>query len=385
MCCPRFPRGLVVIALLVCAVAARLAGATRVATMTLTGDSIRVSPAAAKDLSGNYSVSFSTTDDGTINDELYQSGGTDEYGSIVIIDYPGAATLGPIRGVFDLFIPSPGDRDVNGITDFLEVTRAIAGETSTGTIEVDDGMDVSHGTVAATWTRAAGSSKGTVRMKVNLADFGIQNLVFTHVFEIFQYSGSLKYDLDGTNVTATVNLPRLGGGVGFVGSMPMGRVDSRTMFRYDTQWKGPGGFDYDVLSTSGIEDVDLNITYVTHSIYGGVLVFQDGNPATPFQDEYDYFDVIITDPNDANGNGLPDLSDPVTVAPPKVAWAGVGGSGKIGITGEPGALVAVEGTASLVAPVWAKVGEATLDPAGAGIVDVGVPSQGSMFFRARVP
>lgn len=359
--------------------------ATRVAKLTLTGDFIRIQPATVEQFGRRFSVAFSTADDGTLNGELGQDGGTDQYTTLAVIEYPGSEALGPARAFFSLKIPLAGDLDANGVTDFLEVRRAIAGLASKGDLEVDDGMEISRGTVAATWTRAAGSSAGTVEMKVSLPDYGIQDLVFSHAFEVFQYSGTLSYEVVGTNVTASVDLPRLGGGVGFKGAMPMGRLDARTLFRYGTTWKGPGGFDYGVLSTADIEGVEFPVDYITHGIYGGVVVLADGDPSTPFPNEFDYFDLIVEDPNDADGDTLPDLTDPSGAPPPRVSFGVSGGVGVVRVSGPAGARATVESRRDLGGAGWAPVGEVVLDASGAGQVGVGVPLESAMFFRARVP
>ena len=40
------------------------------------------------------------------------------------------------------------------------------------------------------------------------------------------------------------------------------------------------------------------------------MIFADGNPSTPDPD-YFYWEISIKDPNDANANGIPDLTDAV--------------------------------------------------------------------------
>src|SRR5208282_10442 len=49
--------------------------------------------------------------------------------------------------------------------------------------------------------------------------------------------------------------------------------------------------------------------------YLGKLSFVDGSLATPWPDYLNWL-LVIDDPNDSNGNGIPDISDPSLVAPP---------------------------------------------------------------------
>ena len=284
----------------------------RHASMTLSGLSLRVRPATFSQAGFAYRLEFTSADDDSVNDEMYRTGGTDEVGSSAILNYPGSEALGPILATLQLKTPMAGDMDVNGITDFLQVDLPVTGLGTTGSLEVDDGMDVSRGTVTATWNRAAGSASGTLRLKVSLPDFSIEDLEFNHAFEIFQYTGTLAYDVSGTNITATINLPRMGvaGGTGFKGAFPMGRMDPATLARLATTWDGPGGMKYEPYDTFAVDGIEATVNYLGRNLYAGLVILADGDPSTPFTEEYDYLDLVIRDPNDTNQNGLPDLSDP---------------------------------------------------------------------------
>lgn len=355
------------------------------ATLTLTSLSLKVPPATLSTIGGQYGLSFSTADDDSINSELFQSGGTAEYQTYAIIDYPGSEALGALIGVLTLQTPLGGDTNVNGVTDFLEVDRAIASTTTTGEIEIDDGIDFSRGTVTATWQRPANSTTGTVQLKVNLPDFGFQNLTFDHTFEVFQYRGTLTYSRSGTNVTAAVNLPRVGAPGSFVGNLPVTRVSNVELNRAPVSWTGPGGQTFDVLGTDDVEGVPLPISHIIGRFYGGLVIFADGDPTTPFPDEYDFFDLLIEDLNDADGNGLPDLTDDLTTAParPTLAATFAAGAVQIQVSGTAGSRYIVESSPTLPATTWTAVGEITLDASGKGSLDAGDPNGTARLFRTR--
>ena len=360
----------------------------RKAAMTLSCLSLRVRPAQVSQLGFAYRLAFSTADDDSVNDELYRSGGTDEVGSFAILDYPGSEALGAIIGDLQLKTPMAGDLDVDGVTDFLQVNLAVPGLSTTGTIEVDDGMDVSRGTVTATWNRAAGSASGTVQLRVSLPDFSIQNLTFNHPFEIYQYSGTLTYDVAGTHITASIDLPRAGvaSGESFKGPMPMERLDVATLARLPTSWMGPGSLDYEPLDTFGLEGIETTVNYLAKGLYAGLVVLSDGDPATPFMDEYDFFDLVIRDPNDANGNGIPDLSDVPAAGPsrPGISLALVNGRLRATLAGPPGARCLVERSASLAPMSWTTAADVTLGVVGNGEADLG-PAMGDLaLIRARI-
>jgi hypothetical protein len=357
------------------------------ATVTLTGLSIRVRPATTQLLSNTYTASFTSADDDTINDEFYNSGGTTIYASEVIIDYPGSEALGPVVAILDVGIPDGGDADLNGLTDFQDVDRSVAG-TTTGTLLVDDGMDISRGTVSATWTRAAGSAAGTVQFKVSLPDFGLVNLTFNHAFEIFHYRGVWKYAVQGNQLVGTVDLPRLGAPGGFQGNFPVRRVNAVELERAPTIFTNPNAVEFAVFGSLDVENVPFPIEYITGPLYGGVLIFADGDPTTPFTDEYDFFELLVEDRNDADGDGLPDLSDATTSPPaqaPVLTTVTSGGTLRIRLQGTARAKCTVEVSPSLAVPGWITAGEVTLDAQGAGELEVGGLGEAARFFRARTP
>jgi hypothetical protein len=357
------------------------------ATLTLTSLSMKVPTASVNLLGSVYRLSFTTADDDTVNGELFASEGTGTYTSNAILEYPGSEALGPLIGLITLDIPLSGDTNVNGITDFLEVDRAIGATATTGTIEIDDGMEFSQGTVAATWRRNANEATGTVELRVNLPDFGFQSLTFNHTFEIFQYRGVLTYTRNGDDVTATVNLPRRGAAGAFTGSMPMTRVSNGELSRAPVTWKGPGNLDFELFGTDDLEDVPLPVNYIARDFYGGLIILADGDPSTPFPDEYDYFDLLIEDPNDADNDGLPDLSDTISAEPerPTLATSFTSNAVQIEVTGTPGAPLVIESSPTLPATTWTTAGEVTLNASGKATLSITDLSGNARLFRARTP
>ncbi len=357
------------------------------ATFTLTSLSMKVPTASTNLLGSIYSLSFTTADDDTVNGELFASEGTGTYTSNAILNYPGSEALGALVGLITLDIPLSGDTNVNGITDFLEVDRAIASTATTGTIEIDDGMEFSRGTVNATWRRNANEATGTVELRVNLPDFGFQSLTFNHTFEIFQYRGILTYTRNGDAVTATVNLPRQGAAGAFTGSMPMTRLSNVELSRAPVTWKGPGNLDYELFGTDDLEDVPLPVSYVARNFYGGLIILADGDPSTPFPDEYDFFDVLIEDPNDTDKDGLPDLSDTLSVAPaqPTLAASFTPTAVQIEVTGTPGMPFVIESSPTLPATTWTTAGQVTLNASGKATFSITDLSGNARLFRARTP
>ena len=58
----------------------------------------------------------------------------------------------------------------------------------------------------------------------------------------------------------------------------------------------------------------LQRSVTARSNFSGDLSFQDGDPSTPAEDYFDWV-LLVTDPNDSDGDGIPDLSDLPAVQP----------------------------------------------------------------------
>jgi hypothetical protein len=150
---------------------------------------------------------------------------------------------------------------------------------------------------------------------------------------------------------------------------------------------GPGSLDYEPLDTFGLEGIETTVNYIAKGLYAGLVVLSDGDPATPFTDEYDFFDLVIRDPNDANGNGIPDLSDVPAAGPsrPGISLALVNGRLRATLAGPPGARCLVERSASLAPMSWTTAADVTLGGVGTGEADLG-PAMGDLaLIRARLP
>jgi hypothetical protein len=119
--------------------------------------------------------------------------------------------------------------------------------------------------------------------------------------------------------------------------------------------------------------------------YAGSLFLLDGLPTTPFQDEFDVWDVFVVDPNDANANGIPDLSDPQPVAPtsPTVFISGPPGALRLTVKGEVGRTIRVEWSPTLSPAVWSLVRSGTLSSAPE-VIPVEIGGSGG-FYRVTSP
>jgi hypothetical protein len=357
------------------------------ARMVMSCTSVSVPPVSTRQSGQTYVLGFTTADDGSINNELYQSIGNTTYESAALLLVPGFAD--PLVFDFTVDLPNTGDSDLNLLTDFFEVARPIASQVTSGELIFDDGMDVTRGQVTATWNRAAGSTKGTVQFRLNIDDLAIRDLRFNHPFEIFEYQGNLTYTVSGTNINAAVDLTRQGAATDkFTGPFHMTRRNTAELDRNESDWFGPADESFTVLSSTAIDGAELLLTRgATGTNYYGSFYFRDGIPSTPFENEFDLWDVQIFDPNDANKNHIPDLSDEpggVQPATPVAVLTVTGGQLKLKITAKAGQPIVVEQRSDLGASNWIQVDARTLT-ADTEELPLTPPGTGNLFYRVRTP
>lgn len=321
-----------------------------------------------------------------INNEWFLGGGTSEISSLLVFTFgeTQASAYATLR------IPNAGDLDFNLLTDFFEVAKSVENAQTTGEFELDDGMDVYPGTLKASWNRAADSASGTCKIQLSIPDFGLINATFNHTFEILQFKGPITYSVTGTNVDASVKLLRQGASGEFEGPWPLYQYSRAELGWKAADWSGPGGFQFQVLANDALADVPFSLLRAgnrTSDLYLGAFFLDDGDPTTPFTDEYDLWEVVIIDPNDSNSNDIPDLSDiPVNVVPgdpPKLSVRMVGDRLQLKIEGKTGQSVTLEQRTTLGAGAWTTAQTVVLT-ADVQEFDLGIPAATVFFIRAKL-
>lgn len=368
-----------------------VAGAAKDTTMTFVCSSLRLLPATVRQLGFDYRLSFTTTADGTINDELHvtldNSPPLRSHVNGLRLLLPPAPVFPDQPNVFgaalEIDVPDVADANFNGISDLLEVSQATAPVTTTGQIVHDDGMEVTQGTVAATWSKAAGSTTGLCKLRVKIPGLG-----FDQTFEIFDYRGTFAYTSSGTNVDATVSLKRQGADGAFSGPLKLGVIDRDELGYRGAAWTGPGELRFDVLGTDDPQGGGFTaLRGGLFTNYFGLLYFADGDPATPFADEYDLWHFDIRDGNDADHDGIPDLSDVAgtggDATGPQVVLRVLPGGLVLRVTAKSGQKISTEQRPGLAPSDWELVDVRTL-AADSEDVELPVPAESARFYRVRV-
>lgn len=280
-----------------------------------------------------------------------------------------------MTGTLNLDLPAFSDANGNGFPDFFEVAQSGSG-TSSGAYSLDSGAG---GSVQAQWTRNAGSAGGTCRL--TLQGFG----QFTHSFELIEYSGPLMYTPGSNTVSGSVDLTQTGNSANqFQGPVTFFKNSTN---RFNELTLQPGAWTNAAMETlTFLEDDYLHdSTYPTN--YYGYFDFDDGDLSTGEPDYYTWL-LSIDDPNDADNDGIPDLSDdPQIVLPPRrprLALNRTPTNLLLSISGDVGRLHQIQGATSLTSPNWSNILSVTLtnDPQ---TVSLPIPAEMQKFWRALVP
>ena len=343
---------------------------------TIVCKSLRFPPATAngEKLSITSDASFSE-----INNELAPtwSSSLPSYGSLFkLYDSTGAAVTGKIY--FDT--PPPVDANNDGFDDFLQVGQAVAPTTTQG--EFSTAVD--QGTVTANWSRDAGSSTGTCTVQMTGQTFG-QLPAFTFTFELLTYTGTLRYTATTNSINGLLNLTN-------VESSSDVLTDLMTLIRVG----GTNRFNELTLLPGALTNVGRQqLTYVFEDIgrdtdrltnYYSYLDFADFDLTTSTSDYTDWM-LSIDDLNDANANGIPDLSDDpveVTPLPPLLSLSASANRLLFRLNATVGQTYNLEEIVSLAATNWQNIASITVTN-NPQTLSLPIPNTTTAFWRLRAP
>lgn len=290
----------------------------------------------------------------------------------------GTALSEGLSGTLTLDAPILIDQNNNEIPDLYEIGMALSATTSG-----DYASDFDEGTIGATWSRAPNSKTGTCRLLLTSDSLGVLP-EFAALFEIAEYLGTFRYGPSAGLVQASLEVLQTGSPAnslkGIVTLEKEPADPSNTLsFEDGTLTNGAGRV---LTYFPGFLQRSSNVL----SNYSTPITFDDGDPSTTLEDYFDWT-LVITDPNDADGDRTPDLSDSIP-APPAALQVNVSVDLAtrtliLAVNGPVGATVDLEETPSLANPAWAMQSSVTL---GAGLSSVRLPLSGgvSRFYRARL-
>ncbi len=315
---------------------------THTASVTLDCQSIDLYPSAAAPAAGSTNVvTYFSTFNGTYGGFL-----TDPNTGFVSGELrPRSGSPGVYEGAYS-FVGSSGtlidygsytvtlpttDADGNGVPDVLQYNRTgtVSG-TGTGQSAVPNGPAF---TDTLQLTRATNSETGTYTFTTQNSA-GVTN-VATGTFSLVTYQGTVTYTRGTTN-SMTVSVT----GVITGGNTLTGTTTYTTSGTDQLSYAA-----FTLTSSSGdIFSAQAGTMVRNGSTYVGALNLADGWDETYWPD-YATYSFQITDPNDSNGNGIPDLTDslapttaPVITVQPQGHTMSAGDSVVFGVTASGGTL-----------------------------------------------
>ncbi|HVY69196.1 MAG TPA: hypothetical protein VHH73_04675 [Verrucomicrobiae bacterium] len=366
---------------LVCGVSLLMAGqakAAQPAQVQLFCYSVKLETASGGTGGINYTLSFSSDRQAdTPNGELFPlfSDTQPTHGSYYSIDsFLGALTSGQIA--FD--VPVNIDANGNAIPDFFEAGQGISATTRGG---YTDDLIGDEGTVKAVWQRGAGSRTGICKLTLVSETFG-QLPDFSVTFTIFTYTGQFDYTRILETAQGPVTLTQGGNETHkLAGQWSFGRVaTNKTDF-------------VSLLSASITNSAGQSLSPTNAFLeragtpkinYAGWADFADGNLDTPGADYLTWY-VVITDTNDSDNNGIPDLSDGLVLPPALSTYLEIALEGQnvlLTIHGVTGKTYALQEKELLATPAWTNTTLLTLTN-GTAIVKYPLPTTSTRFWRLQ--
>jgi len=214
------------------------------------------------------------------------------------------------------------DADSNGVPDVAQIDRGIDSTIAGNTVWRSP--QVLTEAFTGRITRSANSVSGTYRAKFLTG----QQLEYSGTYRVIASRGEAVYRRGTTNslrlslqVDGAYRAPQLTGRSGFV----VNNQDTITL--QPMVLTGTDGYEYRMKQT---------VLRRTGKRYSGEVELEDGEPLTSWRDFIDWH-FVITDENDFDRNGVPDLSDdlirpPVILVPPSPVTVSEGETVHLAVT-----------------------------------------------------
>lgn len=283
------------------------AATAQAATLKTWSRSIQMLPIRAFDASaGFYNILWTTSDSLSSNvpryyisagliyvsGELWQDG-TSDYFETEYLVYQESTGLFTSYGYLSAFLPVT-DLNGNGVPDWME--RDQPANFSTTAVHHTDFPASSSVLAPMTFTRAAGSLTGTYTIKAGTAP------TLTGTWSVLYAEGNVTANRAAS--TADFSVTGIGGT----------RTGTATL-----TFQGPNQITLPPFSASGAgkpttSTVGNTILLRSGNTYRGEATGSDGLTDTPWPD-FLRSRWEITDPSDTDGDGIPDLSDALLIAP----------------------------------------------------------------------
>jgi hypothetical protein len=333
--------------------------------------SLRVHPAETTGPFGFEYEARMTTDEFEINNELAIAPDNSpyEHSSFYIMTDP--SSFEDLVLYVEVHVPLT-NRNGNGTFDFYEYGQSVTA-TTTGRFSTDG---QNGGPVNVGWNRAASNSVGTLTL-----NFPTLGLTFNHAFEVLEYRGTYTYIRDGSNLTGTNVMTRMGFPTETIHGSLNAVVVSTNLIAWDdgsASWQDQDRGGITFVPVGGFMERFTNV-------YVDAIFFEDGYRPTSASD-FQLAIFTLRDTRDQNNNGIPDLTDPNTTPSPIAPRLSIKVQGDallLTITGTAGAVYDIESSASVSRPSWVRQQTITM-PAATHEIIMPRPTTLRAFWRIRV-
>jgi hypothetical protein len=279
--------------------------------------------------------------------------------------------------VFILDVP-PDDTDGSGLPDIVEFTPAAAGTTDGQYVDLEGNVQP----FTATWNKPANSHTGTCQFAIS--PFGSPQ-TFTHPIEIYEYTNSIPINASASTgeTTIALDLPRSGVdgekiGGGLTVKLEQGKLTALARSALTNETGAAFAWNTDAPS-----ELDAKRLFCFLDLIDGTPV---ADPNVPNYPDFNEWFLIISDPNDSDSDGIPDIVDTpavTTATAPRLEVAPTQNGIRLLIHGDVGRVYTLEDAPTLPAATWSHQTAVTIstDPQS---VDLPAPASPT-FWRARFP
>jgi hypothetical protein len=340
--------------------------------------SIRVEPGVSEELGLERTLEFSTADFASPNHELFNTL-QDDFTHASFFRLNGPEFTEPLLGEIIMNAPELLDDNTNGVPDFYEVSAEIPATPATGLWD----SDVAGGEARLVWQRSAGQLRGTVKIQLTSDEFGTLP-EFTHAFEIIEYGGPFEYERRNEQAVGLVQWRRVGLETATLAGPLVTTREPTNRFAQFLIGESDLTNQLGQVVRVSLGDVERDADYRLD--YFGAMAFWDGDPTTPAVD-YELYFIGFEDPNDADADGVPDLTDDVTAPPPppSLAIARDGEGFLLNLRGEIGTTYTLERSSAVEqADLWIEEQEVTLTSTNE-VLKMPGPTAPARYWRLRWP
>lgn len=278
---------------------------------------------------------------------------------------------------FILDIPQD-DTDANGIPDILEFTPAAGGKTTGQYLDIEGNAHFFN----ATWDKPASSSSGSCTIVISPEG---SPQTFIHPIEIYEYAASMPINANASTgeTTLTVDLERSGvTGEKITGGLTLKFEQGKVTALAKSTLQTETGAAF-TLNSDAPSDLSNKILYCSLDVLDGTPV---ADPNTPNYEDFNEWMLTITDPNDSDADGIPDIVDSAattTATAPRLEIIKTANGIQLLIHGDMGRAYTIEDAPALPATTWSHPTGVTIstDPQ---TIDLPEPTSAT-FWRARFP